>query len=114
MQVACRHCAEVSCISRITCSPSKAVTLPNIGVPQYIGVPPPTYLPTRYQKCGRRAKAKANCQFFRVGNHQDGKAARQTVRVDANFRFHPQRSVSIQKVPVKSIPSPSGSILGPS
>jgi len=24
----------------------KAVTLPNIGVPQYIGVPPPTYLPT--------------------------------------------------------------------
>ena len=46
MQVASRHRALVSCISRITCSPFKAVTLPNIGVPQYIGVPPPTYLPT--------------------------------------------------------------------
>ena len=38
-------------------APGKAVTLPNIGVPHYIGVPPPTYLPTRVP--GRSSDARS-------------------------------------------------------
>ena len=35
----------------VTCNPSRAVTLPNIGVPHYIGVPHPVTSPS-YLGCG--------------------------------------------------------------